>query len=80
MASRGPSTRRDSRARVLLGGLFPTPRGDITMVSFLTQLYRLGGGRLFDAAAVHPYAANPQRAIDSTAELRSLMDRHGDRG
>ena len=68
----------DSRARVLLGGLFPTPRGDITMVSFLTQLYGLGGGRLFDAAAVHPYAANPQRAIDSTAELRSLMDRNGD--
>ncbi len=68
----------DARAKVLLGGLFPTPRGDITMVSFLTQVYQHGGGRLFDAAAVHPYAANPQRAIDSTALLRSLMDRNGD--
>jgi hypothetical protein len=69
----------DSGAKVLLGGLFPTPRGDIPMTSFLTQLYELGGRRLFDAAAVHPYAANPQRAIDSTTLLRSLMDRNGDR-
>jgi polysaccharide biosynthesis protein PslG len=69
----------DAGARVLLGGLFPTPRGDITMGSFLEQLYRRGGGQLFDAAAIHPYAANPQRALASTAELRSLMDRAGDR-
>jgi hypothetical protein len=68
----------DSGAHVLLGGLFPTPRGDITMVSYLTELYRLGAARYFDAAAVHPYAANPQRAIAATAELRSLMDRSGD--
>ncbi len=68
----------DPGARVLLGGLFPTPRGDITMVSFLTGLYRLGGGQFFDAAAVHPYAANPQRAIAAIAELRSLMNRSGD--
>jgi polysaccharide biosynthesis protein PslG len=68
----------DPSARVLLGGLFPTPRGDVTMVSYLSELYQLGGGRFFDAAAVHPYAANPQRAIASTAELRSLMDRSGD--
>jgi polysaccharide biosynthesis protein PslG len=70
----------DAGARVLLGGLFPTPRGDITMESFLDQVYRHGGGRLFDAAAVHPYAANPQRALASTAELRSLMDRNDDAG
>ena len=63
---------------MLLGGLFPTPRGDITMESFLDEVYRHGGGRLFDAAAVHPYAANPQRALASTAELRSLMDRNDD--
>jgi hypothetical protein len=69
----------DSGAKVLLGGLFPTPRGDITMKSFLTQLYQRGGGRLFDAAAVHPYAATPQRALASTAELRTLMARAGDR-
>jgi polysaccharide biosynthesis protein PslG len=68
----------DAGAKVLLGGLFPTPRGDITMVSYLTQLYQHGGGGLFDAAAVHPYAANPQRAIDATAQLRSLMNRNGD--
>jgi hypothetical protein len=68
----------DAGANVLLGGLFPTPRSDITMGSFLTQLYERGGGQLFDAAAVHPYAANPQRALASTADLRSLMDQAGD--
>jgi polysaccharide biosynthesis protein PslG len=68
----------DSGAKVLLGGLFPTPRGDITMVSYLTQLYRQGGAGLFDEAAVHPYAATPQKAIASTALLRSLMSRNGD--
>lgn len=68
----------DSGARVLLGGLFPTPRGDVTMVSYLSELYRLGAARYFDAAAVHPYAANPQRAIASAGQLRALMDRSGD--
>ena len=68
----------DPGAKVLLGGLFPTPRGDITMTSFLTEIYGQGAGRLFDAATVHPYAANPKRAIESTALLRALMDRNGD--
>jgi hypothetical protein len=64
--------------RVLLAGLFPTPSGGISMRDFITELYRRGGGGLFDAAAIHPYAANPARAIALTAELRSLLDREGD--
>jgi len=68
----------DPEAKVLLGGLFPTPRGDITMVSYLTQLYRQGAAGLFDGAAVHPYAATPQKAIASTTLLRTLMSRNGD--
>jgi hypothetical protein len=63
---------------VLLAGLFPTPSGGISMRDFITELYRRGGGGLFDAAAIHPYAANPARAIALTAELRSLLDREGD--
>jgi hypothetical protein len=63
---------------VLLAGLFPTPGGGIFMRDFITELYRRGGGGLFDAAAIHPYAANPARAIALTAELRSLLDREGD--
>ena len=63
---------------VLLAGLFPTPSGGISLRDFITELYRRGGGGLFDAAAIHPYAANPGRAIALTAELRSLLDREGD--
>ena len=46
--------------------------------------WRLHGGALpgpsghFDAAAIHPYAANPQNALASTADLRDVMDRSGD--
>ena len=49
--------------RIVLGGLFPTPRGGITMVYFITALYR-AAPNLFDAAAIHPYAANPENALD----------------
>jgi hypothetical protein len=63
---------------VLLAGLFPTPSGGISMRDFITELYRRGGGGLFDAAAIHPYAANPARAIALTEELRSLLDHEGD--
>jgi hypothetical protein len=68
----------DPDARILLGGLFPTPHGGIDMTSFMSQLYQGGGKGLFDAAAIHPYAANPQNALSSTEDLRNVMDRSGD--
>src|SRR5829696_6419984 len=46
----------DPEARVLLGGLFPTPRDGLPLVSFLSALYRAGAAPLFDGAALHPYA------------------------
>lgn len=67
----------DPNARVMLGGLFPTPKG-IDMRAFMSDLYRLGAAKLFDEAAVHPYAADPERALAATEELRGLMDRAGD--
>jgi hypothetical protein len=70
----------DPNAQVILGGLWPTPKGGITMNRFISELYRRGGKGLFDAAAVHPYAANPQSALAITHDLRELMDRFGDRG
>jgi hypothetical protein len=70
----------DPRGRVILGGLFPTPKGGIRMTDFLAQLYRGGGHGLFDAAALHPYAATPQKALSATEELRSAMDGAGDGG
>jgi hypothetical protein len=68
----------DRSARILLGGLFPTPENDPTMESFISQLYRLGAASLFDAAALHPYAATPDDALRWVAELRALMRRFGD--
>src|SRR5262245_47859261 len=50
--------RVDPKGNVMLGGLFPTPKG-IDMSAYLSDLYRLGAAKLFDEAAVHPYAADP---------------------
>ena len=68
----------DPAARIVLGGLFPTPRGGITMDDFMSALYRGHAANLFDAAAIHPYAANPQDALARTGELRDVMDHSGD--
>lgn len=70
----------DPAARIVLGGLFPTPRGGIAMGDFMEALYRGGAKDLFDAAAIHPYAANPQDALARTGDLRDVMDRNGDDG
>jgi polysaccharide biosynthesis protein PslG len=68
----------DPGARVLLGGVFPTPRDDPTMETFLSELYRAGAARFFDVAAVHPYAATPEEAVHRVRDLRELMRRFGD--
>ncbi len=68
----------DPAARIVLGGLFPTPRGGIEMGDFMRALYRGGAQDLFDAAAVHPYAANPQDALGRTGDLRDVMNHEGD--
>jgi polysaccharide biosynthesis protein PslG len=68
----------DPNARIVLGGLFTTPRGGITLDDFMAQLYADGAQGLFDAAAIHPYAANPEKALDYTKQLRDAMDTAGD--
>jgi hypothetical protein len=76
-AFHGAVKRADPESSVLLSGLFPTPKG-IAMPAFLSDLYRLGARKLFDEAAVHPYAANPERAMARAVQLRGLLDRAGD--
>jgi hypothetical protein len=71
--------RADRKAQVMLGGLFPTPRGGNSMEGFMTELYEGGAQGHFDAAAIHPYAANPANALASTADLRNVMNESGDR-
>ena len=70
----------DPDAHILLGGLFPTPAGGITMRGFMAALYRAKAEGLFDAAAIHAYAANPESTLNFTGDLRSVMDRFGDSG
>jgi hypothetical protein len=66
--------RADPKANVMLGGLFPTPKGGIRMEVFMDSLYIEGAHGHFDAAAIHPYAANPEGALASTAALRHVME------
>jgi len=64
----------DPDGRIVLGGLFPTPRGGIPMRKFIPQLYQGGARGLFDAVAVHPYARAPDDAIALVEEARRIMD------
>jgi polysaccharide biosynthesis protein PslG len=77
-AFKGAVDGADPGARILLGGLFPTPKGGPSAEAFLTDLYQPGGAGLFDAAAIHPYATNPQEAITAVEDARGVMDRFSD--
>jgi polysaccharide biosynthesis protein PslG len=68
----------DPDARIILGGLFPTPTDGISMEDFLTALYESGGRELFDAVALHPYARTPRDALARVAQARAIMRRFGD--
>jgi polysaccharide biosynthesis protein PslG len=72
--------RADPKGQVMLGGLFPTPNGGIDMTDFMARLYQVGATGLFEAAAIHPYAANPTNALAATEALRGVMRQFGDSG
>src|SRR5262245_57268716 len=65
-------------ARILLGGLFPEPKGGTAAQSYLAEISQAGGGDLYDAAAIHPYAANPQEAIRKVEQVRAALDLLGE--
>ena len=57
--TRSAIRKRDSRARVVGAGLPESrARGAISMIDFLTAMYRAKGRPYFDAVALHPYAAD----------------------
>jgi hypothetical protein len=67
--------------RIVLGGLYrrPQPGHGIRMTRFLNRLYKLRRGRsLFDAVAIHPYAARPRQILRVTQSARRVMNAHGD--
>ena len=75
----------DPTARVILGGMFATPRQlppkAYSAVSFLDQLYaRKGVKSSFDGVALHPYARDSSTLAESIDALRGTMRAHGDAG
>jgi hypothetical protein len=77
-----PAIRRaDPGARILLGGLYATPRimPALDATDFLSRLYRHRGiKRLFDGVALHPYAFDPSLMAADIVALRRVMRRNGD--
>jgi len=71
-AARSALKAADPQARTILAGL---PNG----WAALRQVYRAGGRRHFDVAAIHPYTARPQRVPRFLREARRVMRRFGDR-
>jgi hypothetical protein len=78
-ASRGVKSVNPS-SRIVLAGIFKTPqvKNGIPMAKYLRQLYRAGAKPFFDAVAIHPYALNPQKALETVDEARRVMRRHKD--
>ena len=67
-------------SRIVLAGMFKTPqlKNAVPMRKYLKHLYRIGGKRFFDAAAVHPYARTPRQALRTLDLARRVMRRHKD--
>ena len=67
--------------RLVLGGLYrrPKPGHGVRMTRFLQRLYKLRRGEgLFDAVAIHPYAARARQILAVTRSARRVMDANGD--
>lgn len=62
----------DPGARIVLCGLANFSWRD------LSSIYRAGGRRLFDVAAVHPFTGRPRNAVRIVRLNRGVMRRHGD--
>jgi hypothetical protein len=71
--------RADPGAKVIAAGLFEMPSDGMRMPPFVERLYEAGGGRSFDALALHPYARVPHAVTDQIELGRRIMRRHGDR-
>jgi len=63
----------DRGARIALGGLSQT-----SDVEFLNSIYELGGGRYFDAVALHPYGGLWDLKWRWIEQIRQLMVEQGD--
>lgn len=73
----------DSKATVILGGMFGTPLGGrkpgISSWKFLRKLYKVKGvKKTFDGVAPHPYAAQFKKVLAQVELMRDEMERARD--
>ena len=71
----------DPSAKVILGGLFRTPRirNGIPLDRYLPGIYRAKGKKFFDAVALHPYATTPRDALGAVRDTRKIMAQFKDK-
>jgi polysaccharide biosynthesis protein PslG len=71
----------DPSAKVVLGGLFRTPRlrNGVPLDRYLPRIYRANGKKFFDAVAMHPYSTTPADALRSVRETRQVMAQFKDK-
>lgn len=71
---------RDRRALIVLAGM-PATAQDVQGPDYLRSLYKVPGARrLFDVVAVHPYARDPDDALEVISRTRAVMRRARDGG
>jgi hypothetical protein len=75
-AARAAIKNADPRAQVVLAGL----NSGIGYRAWtdLGKIYRAGGRRLFDAAAVHPFSLRTANVVRTVELFRDVMSRYGD--
>ena len=82
LRSSAPAIRSlDAGARIVLGGLYATPRvrPSLDATTFLDRLYRQKNiSGLFDGVGLHPYAADPSLMAADIRALRQVMRAHGE--
>ncbi|HEY1237442.1 MAG TPA: hypothetical protein VGE91_03840 [Solirubrobacterales bacterium] len=71
----------DPSAKVVLGGLFRTPRirNGVPLDRYLPGIYRAKGKKFFDAVALHPYSTTPKDALQAARDTRRIMARFKDK-
>jgi polysaccharide biosynthesis protein PslG len=71
----------DRRAEIVTAGIPPSKlSGAVPITRFIGQMYRAGGKRAFDSLAINSYAKDQRELGRLLTGIRSLMNRHGDRG
>jgi hypothetical protein len=68
----------DPDARIVLAGMFASPRGGELFESYLNRLFGIGGvAQDFDVLGMHPYAPKISKLVMRFNFARSVMAKHG---